>query len=142
MRLQFLLLLTAVLPVHAEWSRFYMGPKGSSGGGPAGPHTLAYFSHHALLRPESCEDCTPEERSDLAKNSRVDVVKAGVVGRLEIYDVSYRHENQSADRSVIVKVGPTNTTRFSTGWHSHLASRSPPRRLSTPAKTKRLCGSE
>ncbi len=95
MRLQFLLLLAAILPVHAEWKRYYTGPK-SSNTGPVPSHTLAYFTHDVFLRPESCVDCTSEERADIAKTARAEVVKVGEVRGLEVYDVNYRYQRESA----------------------------------------------
>jgi hypothetical protein len=104
MRLQFLLLLATILPVHAEWTRFYMGPKGWNTGS-VSSHTVAYFSRDVFLRPESCEDCTAEQRADAAKNSMAQVFKVGEVGGLEVYDVNYRYKQATAGKSLIVRTG-------------------------------------
>jgi hypothetical protein len=82
-----------------------MGPKGNDTG-PAPSYTLAYFAHDVFLRPESCVDCTSQERADIAETARTEVVKAGEVRGLEVYDVNYHYQHDAtADRSVIVRSG-------------------------------------
>jgi hypothetical protein len=86
MRLQFLLLLAPILPAHAEWTVYLTGLKGVYSA-PAPPHTLAYFTHDALLCPETdvCteEEKAAEEKAGVEKNSRAEVVKIGEVSRLK-----------------------------------------------------------
>jgi hypothetical protein len=108
MRPQFLLLLAAILPAKADWTRYLTGPKGAYSS-PAPPRPLAYFRHDAFLRPETC-DCTEEQRAaeekaGVEKNSRAEVVKVGEVTGFEVYDVRYQYEGVSLGKSVIVRTG-------------------------------------
>jgi hypothetical protein len=108
MRLQFLLMLAAILPARAEWTLYVTGMKGAYSS-PAPSRTLAYFTHDAFFRPETC-DCTEEQRAaaekaGVPKNSRAEVVKIGEVSGFEVYDVRYEYEGVSLGKSVIVRTG-------------------------------------
>jgi hypothetical protein len=103
MRLQFLLLLAAILPAHADWRRFLVEEPRTD---PAPPRTLSYFSHDAFLRPESCVNCTAEQVGENAASAQAEVVKIGEVQGIGVFDVTYLIQRKPAGKSIIVKTGP------------------------------------
>jgi len=103
MRLQFLLLLAPILPVHADWRRFLVEEPRTD---PAPPRTLSYFSHDAFLRPESCVNCTAEQVGENAATAQTEIVNIGEVRGLGVFDVTYQVQHKPVGKSIIVKTGP------------------------------------
>jgi hypothetical protein len=87
MRLQFLLLLAAILPVHAEWNRYLMEDARDARTDTPLPNTRAYFTHDAYLH--HCENCTPRHKADIQKGEQAEIVKLGDVRGLGVYQATY-----------------------------------------------------
>ena len=95
MRLPFLLLLAAILPVHAEWTRYLLEDARDARTDTPPPNTRAYFAHDAYLR-HRCEGCSSTEKADLQSRVQTTIVKVGKVRGFDVYDVTYEETVDAA----------------------------------------------
>ena len=109
------------IPALAQWQRQVSTPKSWFVDSPA-PHPLSYFTQYPSLRDEDhnfCYLCLPEKSLAAAKlrNDRAEVKLVGRIRGLEIYDVFYSFEGESAEpdwKSILVRVQPGQYREI---WH-------------------------